>query len=72
MEVMYILTSPLGLCQQRTDFGNLGGTFRLLARHFAHFWVGFDNEGIRRFTYQTHGLIRLTPFGVVLLSVGLK
>ena len=69
---MYVLTSPLGLCQQRTDFGNLGGTIRLLARHFAHFLVGFHNVGIRRFTYQIHGLIRLTPFWVELLYVGLK
>ena len=69
---MYVLTSPLGLCQQRTDFGNLGGTIRLLARHVAHFWVGFDNEGIRRFTYQIHGLIILTPFWVELLYVRLK
>ena len=59
---MYVLTSLLGLCQQRTDFGNLGGTIRLLARHFAHVLVGFDNVGIRRLKYQIHGLIRLTPF----------
>ena len=69
---MYVLTSPLGLCQQRTDFGNLGGTIQLLARHFAHFLAGFHKVGIRRFTYQIHGLIRLTPFWVELLYVGLK
>ena len=69
---MYVLTSPLGLCQQRTDVGNLGGTIRLLARHSAHFFVGFHHLGIRRFTYQIHRLIRLTPFWVVLLSVGLN
>ena len=69
---MYVLTSPLGLCQQRTDVGNLGGTIRLLARHSAHFLVGFHRLGIRRFTYQIHRLIRLIPFGVVLLSVGLN
>ena len=69
---MYVLTSPLGLCQQWTDFGNLGGTIRLLARHFAHFWVGIHNVGIRRFTYQINGLIRLTPFWVELLYVGLN
>ena len=72
MEVVYMLTSPLGLCQQRTDFDNLGGTIQLLARHFAHFWVGFDNKGICRFTYQINGLIRLPPFWVELLYVGLK
>ena len=69
---MYVLTSPLGLFQQRTDVGNLGGTIQLLARHFAPFLVGFHHVGIRRFTYQIHGLIRLTPFWVVLLSVGLN
>ena len=67
---MYVLTSPLGLCQQRRGVSHLGGTIRLLARHSTHVFVGFDNEGIRRFTYQIHGLIRLTPFWVVLLSVG--
>ena len=37
---MYVLTSPLGVCQQRTNFGNLGGTIRLRDRLFAHFLVG--------------------------------
>ena len=69
---MYMLTSPLGLCQQQIDFGNLGGTIRLLARLFAPFLVGYQNVGIRRFTFQIHGLIRVTPFWVVLLYVGLK
>ena len=69
---MYLLTSPLGLCQQRTDFGNLGGNTRLIARIFANFLVGSHHVGILRFTYQIHGLIRLTPFWVVLLYVGLK
>ena len=69
---MYVLTSPLGLCRQRTDFGNLWGTIRLLTPHFAHVLAVLHNVGIRRFTYQTHGLIRLTPFWVVLLSVGLN
>ena len=69
---MYGLTSLLGLCQQQTDFQNLGGTIRLLACHFAHFLVGFHNVGISGFIYQTHGLIRLTPLWVELLYVGLK
>ena len=60
MEVMYMLTSPLGLFQQRTDFGNLGGTIRLLARHFAHVLVGFHNVGIRGFTYQI--VTQINPF----------
>ena len=72
MEVMYILTSPLGICQQRTDFGNLEGIVRLIARLLAHFLVGSHNVGISRFTYQIHRLIRLTPFWFVLLFVGSK
>ena len=72
MEVMYILTSPLGICQQRTDFRNLEGIARLIARLLAHFLVGSCHVRIRRFTSQIHGLIRLTPFGVELLYVKLK
>ena len=72
MSVMYMLTSPLGLYQQRTDFGNLEGIVRIDARIFARFLVGSRHVGIGRFTYQTHGLIRLTPFCVELLYVGLK
>ena len=60
----------LGLCQQRTDFGNLGDIVSLIARLFTHFSVDSSNVGIRWFTYQIHRLIRLTPFGVVLLYVG--
>ena len=67
---MYMPTSPLGLCQQRTYFGNLGGIFRLIARLLAHFLVGYSNVGICRFTYQIYGLIKLTPFWVGLLYVG--
>ena len=72
MEVMYILTSPLGICHQRTDFGNLEGIVRLIARLLAHFCVGSQYVGISRFTYQIHRLIRLTPFWFVLLFVGSK
>ena len=72
MEVMFMLTSSLGICQQRTDFGNLEGIVRLIARLLAHFLVGSQNIRISRFTYQTHRLIRLTPFLFVLLFVGLK
>ena len=38
MEVMYVLTSPLGIYQQRTDFGSLGGIVSLIACLLAHFW----------------------------------
>ena len=72
MEVMYVLTSPLGICQQPTDFGNLEGIVRLVARLLAHFLVGSHNVGIRRFTHQIHSLIRLTSFWVVLIFVGAK
>ena len=72
MEVMYVLTSPLGIFQQRTDFGNLGGIVRLVAYLLAHFLVGSRHVRIHVFTYQTHMLIRLTPFRVVPLFVGPK
>ena len=72
MEVMYMLTSPLGLCQQRTDFGNLGGTIRVVARNLARLLVGSCHVGIGRFTYENRGLIGLTPFRVWLLFVGSK
>ena len=55
MEVMNMLTSPLGLFQQRIDFGHLGGIVRVDARNFAHFLVGSRHAGIGRFTYQTRG-----------------
>ena len=61
MQVMYMLTSSLGICQQQTDFRNLGGIVRVDTRIFAHFLVGSRNVGIRRFTYQIHELIQLTP-----------
>ena len=70
MEVMFMLTSSLGICQQRTDFGNLEGIVRLIARLLAHFLVGSCHVGIGRFTYQTRGLIGLAPFWVGLLYVG--
>ena len=69
---MYVLTSSLGLCQQRTDFGHLGGIVRVDARNFGHFLVGSCHVGIGRFTYQTRGLIGLTPFWVWLLFVRSK
>ena len=72
MDVMYMLTSPLGLCQQRTDFSNLGGIVRVVARIFAYFLVGSRHVGIGRFTSYTRGLIRLTPFWIGLLFVGPK
>ena len=72
MEVMYMLTSPLGICQQRTDFGNLEDIVRLIARLLAQFFIGSHNVGISRFTYYIHRLIRLTPFWFVLLFGWIK
>ena len=72
MEVMYVITSPLGIFQHRRDFGNLGGVVRLIARLRAHFLVGSRHGGIRRFKYQIHRLIKLTSFLDALLSVGPK
>ena len=57
---MYMLTSPLGLCQQRTDFGNLGGIVHVSARLFTHVLVDSSSVGIHKFTYHIHRLIRLT------------
>ena len=72
MEVVYMLTSSPGLCQQQTYFDNSGGIVRVVARPFAHFIVGSRLVGIGRFTYQNRGLIGLTPFQVWLLFVGSK
>ena len=69
---MYMLTSPLGLCQQWADFGNLGGFVRVGPRSFARLLIVSRHVGIGRFTYQDHGVIGLTPLQVWLLFVGSK
>ena len=59
---MYMLTSPLWLCQQRIDFDNLAGIVRVVARICSQFLVGSRQLGMGRFTYQNRRLFGLTPF----------
>ena len=67
---MYVLTSTLGLCQQRTDFGKLGGIVHVIAQLLALFLVGSPTVGIGRFTHHIHRLIKLSPFWVMLIYFG--
>ena len=69
---MYVLTSHLWICQQRTVFDNLEGIVRHFALLLAHFLVSSYNVGIRIFTYHINRLIGFIPFWVVLLFVGPK